>query len=205
MEEACLAQGLGSCNAALQCGKQSRSGACLVDGLSIVTKDDTPMYPIWEYSDTGLGWRCRTGSLARRQRCIRSPSPASPSPTVLAPRKHRHSLMSPCSILFQTWEWISLQKRRPLTPLSTPAELQILKRTQKYRILQMAEQAAEALSAKPNLKRQFPNGLGISSATSKAAKAGSKYIRQLSVRLRDIVLRFRHTTVTPRALPASMM
>jgi hypothetical protein len=30
---------------------------------------------------------------------------------------------------------------------SAPAELPILKRTQKYRILQMAEQAAEAISA----------------------------------------------------------
>jgi hypothetical protein len=51
--------------------------------------------------------------------------------------------MSPCSLLFQTREFLSLQSR---TPLSTPAELPIPKTTQKYRILQMTEQAAEKLA-----------------------------------------------------------
>jgi hypothetical protein len=48
-----------------------------------------------------------------------------PSPTALAPRRHRRRpLMSPYSLLLQTRERVSLQER---TPLPTPAELPIAK------------------------------------------------------------------------------
>jgi hypothetical protein len=57
--------------------------------------------------------------------------PTSPlSPIVLPPRKPPN-LMSLYSLLLQTWEFPSLSK----TPLSTPAEPLIRKRTQKYQIL----------------------------------------------------------------------
>src|SRR4051812_8001999 len=54
VKEARLAQGFVSFNAALQCCKESRSGACLVDGFSVVPKNDTPMHPVWHCVAAGL-------------------------------------------------------------------------------------------------------------------------------------------------------
>lgn len=66
MKEACLVQGLVSLDAALEGSKQGRSGACFVYRFSIISENNTPMYPIWQCAD-GLDWRRGIGSLARRE------------------------------------------------------------------------------------------------------------------------------------------
>jgi len=50
-------------NGALQCGKESRSGARIVDGCSIILKNDTPTCPVWHCVVRRLRWRCQTRSL----------------------------------------------------------------------------------------------------------------------------------------------
>jgi hypothetical protein len=57
VEEACHVQGFMSFDAALQGGKQNRSGAGLVDRLSIFVRNDTPLYLIEQHIAANLDRR----------------------------------------------------------------------------------------------------------------------------------------------------
>jgi hypothetical protein len=87
--------------------------------------------------------RKKMSSLPARRR-LRTLAPVTPlSPTLLALRKQRQwPPYAPCSLPFQTGEFLSPYEG---TPLSTLPEQPIPKKIRKYEILQIAEQAAKKL------------------------------------------------------------